>query len=161
MSIQTEIDRIKNAKADIISALNAKGIAVPEDTAIENIASYILNVTYTLRCGGNLNNFSQTYGPAYGPTICGRIGNTNTGFILYDGSGTSGTCNLYYSTDLENKTANICIYFLGGTASSDWQFMPTTIGGPITWDLDAFASEYFTNITLADLNAAFIVEIAN
>ena len=41
MSIQTEIDRIKNAKADIISALNAKGIAVPEDTAIENIAIYI------------------------------------------------------------------------------------------------------------------------
>ena len=43
MSIQTEIDRIKNAKADIISALNAKGIAVPEDTAIENIAIYITN----------------------------------------------------------------------------------------------------------------------
>ena len=158
MSIQTEIDRIKNAKADIISALNAKGIIVPEDTAIENIASYILNVTYTLRCGGDLNNFSQTYGPAYGPTICGRIGNTNTGFILYS---TSGTCDLWYSTDLENKTTNVCIYFSGGTASSDWQFMPTTIDGPITWDLEAFASEYFTNITLADLNAAFVVETTN
>lgn len=160
MSIQTEIDRIKNAKADIISALNAKGIIVPVDTAIENIASYILNVTYTLRCGGTLNNFRQTYGPASGPTVCGRIGNTNTGFILYATSG--GVCDLYYSTNLENKTRDICVYFYNdnGAASSDWQFMPTTIDGPITWDLDAFTSEYFTNITLADLNAAFIVEVA-
>lgn len=41
MSIQSEVDRIKNAKTDIISAIEEIGGSVPSDTSISDLAQYI------------------------------------------------------------------------------------------------------------------------
>lgn len=123
------------------------------------------DTTYTLTCAETLNNFSQTMGPAYGPTVCGVItdvnGGTNTGFILYSTDG-YGSCDLYYSNDLANRALTIQVYAYGGqfVATVENSGIPTTVKS-IEWDLDAFASEYFTNITLIDLNTAFALTVAS
>ena len=41
MSIQTEINRIRQSKADIISALKLKGATVPEDASIEDLSALV------------------------------------------------------------------------------------------------------------------------
>ncbi len=43
-SIQTEIDRIKNAKTAIASAITEKGVSVPSGTSIDGMASLIANI---------------------------------------------------------------------------------------------------------------------
>ena len=41
MSIKTEIDRIKQSKADIISALKSKGVTVPSDASIDDLSALV------------------------------------------------------------------------------------------------------------------------
>lgn len=41
MSIKTEIDRIKQSKADIISALETKGVTVPSDASIDDLSALV------------------------------------------------------------------------------------------------------------------------
>lgn len=41
MSIKTEIDRIKQSKADIISALKTKGVTVPTDASIDDLSALV------------------------------------------------------------------------------------------------------------------------
>ena len=41
MSIKTEIDRIKQSKADIISALTNKGVTVPSDASIDDLSALV------------------------------------------------------------------------------------------------------------------------
>ena len=41
MSIKTEIDRIKQSKADIISALENKGVTVPADASIDDLSALV------------------------------------------------------------------------------------------------------------------------
>lgn len=41
MSIKTEIDRIKQSKADIISALTTKGVTVPSDASIDDLSALV------------------------------------------------------------------------------------------------------------------------
>lgn len=41
MSIKTEIDRIKQSKADIISALKTKGVTVPSDASIDDLSALV------------------------------------------------------------------------------------------------------------------------
>lgn len=41
MSIKTEIDRIKQSKADIISALKLKGVTVPSDASIDDLSALV------------------------------------------------------------------------------------------------------------------------
>ena len=44
MSIQSEIDRINTAKSNIATAIEAKGVDVPEEASIDEMATYILNI---------------------------------------------------------------------------------------------------------------------
>lgn len=41
MSIQSEVNRIKKAKTDIISAIEETGVSVPLNTSISNLAQYV------------------------------------------------------------------------------------------------------------------------
>ena len=41
MSIKTEIDRIKQSKADIISALKTKGVTVPTDASLDDLSALV------------------------------------------------------------------------------------------------------------------------
>ena len=44
MSISEEISRISAAKANIISVMQARGVDVPDDAAIETLADYIASM---------------------------------------------------------------------------------------------------------------------
>lgn len=44
MSISQEIERISKAKADIISVLQARGVDVPADTPIDELAAHIASM---------------------------------------------------------------------------------------------------------------------
>ena len=41
MSVQTELQRIIQAKADIIDSIEAKGVTVPSGTTIDNLDDYV------------------------------------------------------------------------------------------------------------------------
>lgn len=65
MSIQSEVDRIKQAKTDIISAIEETGVSVPSDTSISNLAQYVKAMSakkdeYWYTCTLSSANFIQT-----------------------------------------------------------------------------------------------------
>lgn len=41
MSIQTQIDRLRAAKAALIAEIEAKGVAVPADASVEDLAALV------------------------------------------------------------------------------------------------------------------------
>lgn len=47
MSIQTELVRIENAKADIITAIEGKGVYVPEGAKLDDMATMINDISQT------------------------------------------------------------------------------------------------------------------
>lgn len=51
MSIQSEIDRIAGAKADIVTAIESKGVTVPDGTTIDGLAALILEMGGTQTVG--------------------------------------------------------------------------------------------------------------
>lgn len=44
MSILTEINRLQNAKADIVSAIESKGVAVDNSSTMDDMAAYIYEI---------------------------------------------------------------------------------------------------------------------
>ena len=61
MSVQAQILRLENAKADIISAIAEKGVTVPQDVLLDEIADYIRQIkvdnspNFTVSDDGNGN----------------------------------------------------------------------------------------------------------
>lgn len=45
MSIRSQIDRINNAKSEIASAISSKGVTVPANASIDDMAEYIEQIT--------------------------------------------------------------------------------------------------------------------
>lgn len=61
MSIQTELTRIKNAKAAIKAAIEGKGVTVPDGTLLDGMASLIESI----EAGGGVENVAYgSYTPA-------------------------------------------------------------------------------------------------
>lgn len=58
MSIQTELNRIKNAKAAIKAAIEGKGVTVPNATLLDGMAALIESI----EAGGGGREFKCTYG---------------------------------------------------------------------------------------------------
>lgn len=52
MGVQTQIDRIANAKEDISAAIEAKGVSVPSGTSLDGMAELIESIS----AGGGLSN---------------------------------------------------------------------------------------------------------
>lgn len=61
MSVQTEISRLESAKAAIKTAIEGKGVTVPEATMLDGMASLIESIEAG---GGNLQSISGSYTPA-------------------------------------------------------------------------------------------------
>ena len=69
MSIQTEITRIESAKTAIATAIEGKGVTVPEGTLLDGMASLIesieagINATVgTITVSSDVNNYVLTHG---------------------------------------------------------------------------------------------------
>lgn len=44
MSIATEITRLQNAKSSIVQAIEDKGVSVPDNVKIDEVATYVENI---------------------------------------------------------------------------------------------------------------------
>ena len=94
MSIQTELTRITNAKAAIKTAIEGKGVAVPDGTMLDGMASLIESI----EAGGGVSGI--TYG-IYIPSV------TGTSHIIEHGLGVVpklfAICAGGYSRDSSGK----------------------------------------------------------
>ena len=59
MSIQTELERIENAKADIITAIEGKGVTVPEGAKLDDMATMINDISQTGGGSGEYGNIDS------------------------------------------------------------------------------------------------------
>ena len=84
MSIQTELTRITNAKAAIKTAIEGKGVTVPEATLLDGMASLIESIEAGGGGGGNI--VAGTYTPASKQTnrvtITHNLGKKPTGVLF-------------------------------------------------------------------------------
>ena len=62
MSIQTELTRITNAKAAIKTAIEGKGVTVPDGTLLDGMASLIESI----EAGGGGGDFAASFGLSRG-----------------------------------------------------------------------------------------------
>jgi hypothetical protein len=60
MSIQTEINRIKSAKASIITQIEAKGVTVPSDASIDDLSALVEAIEVNEDVTSELNTY-ETY----------------------------------------------------------------------------------------------------
>lgn len=136
MSIQSEIDRINNAKAEIASAIESKGVPVAEGTSIEDLPALVRNipqeggesvneifwVTYDVDPNTfSISNLSHTYDEIMqvaleGKMVKGKVhlGGLDTEFVLTDlvtVGGYSGKLifAVFLRTAIQNQT--VCLYF--------------------------------------------------
>lgn len=82
MSIQTELTRITNAKSAIKTAIEGKGVTVPEATLIDGMAALIESI----EAGEGVNIVAGTYTPASTQTnrvtVTHNLGKTPTGVLF-------------------------------------------------------------------------------
>lgn len=74
MSIATEISRLQTAKADIKSAIEAKGVTVPSNATLDTYDTYVSQIS-----GGGGTNYLEQYAAG---TISGAITSTQLGTNL-------------------------------------------------------------------------------
>jgi hypothetical protein len=96
MSVQTELQRIIQAKADIIDSIEAKGVTVPSGTTIDNLDDYVDQIQQG--GGGDTGEYFYVEN-----TTSGSGNSYTVSFKIADnGNKGSFTVNLEYSTDKEN-----------------------------------------------------------
>ena len=90
MSIQTELTRIINAKAAIKTAVEGKGVTVPDGTLLDGMASLIESIEagnsdFSIQTG--TITFAESYRPYSTPLVISHsLGKTPFAFIAYNGS---------------------------------------------------------------------------
>ena len=96
MSIQSEIERISQAKTDIHSAIESKGVTVPDDTLISEMAPYIQQIREAGTVVTSVNNIRPDDNGNVNITIPTELPNPSaltiqqngSNSITYDGSAT-------------------------------------------------------------------------
>ena len=84
VSIQTDLTRIKNAKAAIVAAIEGKGVTVPDGTLLDGMAALIESIEAGVGVGGNI--VAGTYTPASTQTnrvtVTHNLGKKPTGVLF-------------------------------------------------------------------------------
>ena len=90
MSIQTELTRLTNAKAAIKTAIEGKGVTVPDGTMLDGMAALIESIEAG---GGNFSvetgsiTFAESYKPNSTPLVISHsLGKQPFAFIAYNGA---------------------------------------------------------------------------
>ena len=90
MSVQTEITRIESAKTAIATAIEGKGVAVPEGTKLDGLAALVESIEAG---GGDFSiqtgtiTFAEMYKPGSTPLVISHsLGKTPFAFIAYNGT---------------------------------------------------------------------------
>ena len=111
MSVQSEITRLANAKTAIATAIEGKGVTVPDGTLLDGMASLIESIEAG---GGDFSiqtgtiTFAESYKPSSTPLVISHsLGKTPFAFIAYNGT------DSYYP---QNQIAHL--YKLGAYSGS-------------------------------------------
>lgn len=67
MSVQNQINRLENAKADIVEAIESHGISVPSDTKLDGLAALVSSIA-SGGSGGLVNGVSAIDGGTFTPS---------------------------------------------------------------------------------------------
>lgn len=59
MSVQTQIDRLEAAKAALVSAITAKGVAVPAPVLLDDLAGYVEKIQAKTVSGSSVGTFER------------------------------------------------------------------------------------------------------
>ena len=107
MSIQSEITRIESAKTAIATAIEGKGVTVPDGTLLDGMAPLIESIETG---GGDFSiqtgtiTFAESYKPSSTPLVISHsLGKTPFAFIAYNG--TSGYYPQYQIAHLYKLSA--------------------------------------------------------
>ena len=118
MSVQSEITRIEQAKSDIISAIEAKGVDVPSNASIDDLAALVSEISqggmpqksinYYYPSGGSENySFNvQGYDSSISDVDIYMNGMLLTEYDEYDIS-TSGKVTLTFAVDTEGNIITV------------------------------------------------------
>ena len=90
MGVQTEITRIESAKTAIATAIEGKGVTVPDGTLLDGMAALIESIETG---GGDFSiqvgtiTFAESYKPYSTPLVISHsLGKTPLAFIAYNGT---------------------------------------------------------------------------
>ena len=97
MSIATEISRLQTAKADIKTAIEAKGVTVPSNATLDTYDTYVSQIS-----GGGGTNYLTQYA---NKALSGAIGSTQIGSIADPSTGAGGWNMSYFLEGNDNMTS--------------------------------------------------------
>ena len=91
MSIQTELARITNAKAAIKTAIEGKGVTVPDGTLLDGMAALIESIEAGGGCTITSGSFTPASDPTYGYTFTHGLGKIPELFVCWISQKFTGT----------------------------------------------------------------------
>lgn len=107
MSIQTELTRIINAKAAIKTAIEGKGITVPDGTLLDGMAALIESIEAG-GCTITSGSFTPASDPTYGYTVTHGLGKIPEVFVCWISQKLTGTAiKSYYLCGIYSNSLNI------------------------------------------------------
>ena len=115
MSIQTELTRITNAKAAIKTAIEGKGVTVPDGTLLDGMAALIESIEGGVAgCTITSGSFTPASDPTYGYTITHGLGKIPELFVCWISETFTGTpirsyclCGIYSNSLNINRSLSL------------------------------------------------------
>lgn len=151
MSVQTQIDRLASAKAAIKTAIEGKGVTVPDATLLDGMAALIESI----EAGGSASGFSAIATGTVTPTknlslltVSHGLGQTPDVTVVFSANSAPPTNGMLTSVVLSNGR-----YFNLGSASSSYSgwssvFSLSAVGSStvrITATVGSSKNSYFAN----------------
>ena len=107
MSIQTELTRITNAKAAIKTAIEGKGVTVPDGTLLDGMAALVESIEAG-GCTITSGSFTPASDPTYGYTVTHGLGKIPEVFVCWISQDFTGTSKrTYYLCGIYSNSLNI------------------------------------------------------
>ena len=91
MSVQSEITRLANAKTALATAIQGKGVAVPEGTKLDGLAALVESIEAGGGCTITSGSFTPASDSTYGYTVTHGLGKIPELFVCWVSQDFTGT----------------------------------------------------------------------